>query len=68
VIAQVEVEEAQQGAPRGRIDDLVDARKREGVFRVVAIEVGVDDTHSPLVDFLAHKHRVGEQPGIYIRE
>jgi hypothetical protein len=60
VVARVAVEEAQQGAPSGRVDDLVDVRKREGVFRAVTIEVSVVDTHSPLASFLGYKHRVGE--------
>jgi hypothetical protein len=38
MIARVAVEEAQQGASCGGVDDLVDARKREGVFRAVTVE------------------------------
>jgi hypothetical protein len=57
--------EAQQGAPRGRVDDLVDAQKREGVFRVVTVEVGLVDTHSPLAGFLGYKHRVSEPNRVF---
>jgi hypothetical protein len=35
VIARVAVEEAQQGTPSSGVNDLVDALKREGVFRAV---------------------------------
>jgi hypothetical protein len=65
VVARVVVEEAQQGAPRGRVDNLVDTRKREGVFRAVAIEVGVVDTHSPLAGFLGYKHQVGKPNWVF---
>jgi hypothetical protein len=47
------------------IDDLVDGRKREGVFRAVMVEIGVVDTHSPLVGFLGYKHWVGEPNRIF---
>jgi hypothetical protein len=65
VIARVVVEEAQQGAPRGRVNNLVDAWKREGVFRAATIEVGVVDTHSPLVGFLGYKHWVSEPNRVF---
>jgi hypothetical protein len=39
VIAGVAVEEAQQGAPSGGVKYLVDARKGEGVFRVVIVKI-----------------------------
>jgi hypothetical protein len=45
VVARVAVEEGQQGASGGGVDDLVDARKREGVFRVVTVEISVVDTN-----------------------
>jgi hypothetical protein len=35
-------------------------RKREGIFRVVTVEISVVDTHSPLAGFLGYKHQVGE--------
>jgi hypothetical protein len=65
VIVQVAVEEAQQVASCGRVDDLVDARKREGVFREVTVEIGVVDTHSSLAGFLGYKHRVGEPNRVF---
>jgi hypothetical protein len=65
VIARVVVEEARQGTSRGGVDDLVDARKREGIFRVVMVEIGVIDTHSPLAGFLGYKHRVGEPNWVF---
>jgi hypothetical protein len=65
VIARVAVEEAQQGASCGGVDDVVDAQKREGVFRAVMVETGVVDTHSPLVGFLWYKHRVGEPNRVF---
>jgi hypothetical protein len=62
VIARVAVEEAQQGTSCGGVDDLVDARKREGVFRAVTVEIGVIDT---LAGFLGYKHRVGEPNWVF---
>jgi hypothetical protein len=44
---------------------LVNERKREGVFRIVPVEIGVVDTHSPLTGFLGYKHRVGEPNQIF---
>jgi hypothetical protein len=44
---------------------LVDAKKREGVFRAVPIEVGVVDTHSLLTDVLGYKHWVGEPNQVF---
>jgi hypothetical protein len=64
VIAQVAVEEAKQGT-FSEVDDLFDARKGEGVFRAVMVEIGVVDTHSPLAGFLGYKHRVGEQNWVF---
>jgi hypothetical protein len=65
MIARVAVEEAQQGASRGGVDDLVDALKREGVFRVVAVEINLVNTHSPLASFLGYKPRVGEPNRVF---
>jgi hypothetical protein len=65
VIARVAIEEAQQGALSGGVNDLVDARKREGVFKVVMVEIGVVDTHSPFVGFLRYKHRIGEPNRVF---
>jgi hypothetical protein len=43
----------------------VDARKREGVFRAVTVEIGVVDTHSPLAGFLGYKNRIGEPNRVF---
>jgi hypothetical protein len=42
VISRVAAEEA--STSRG-VRDLVDARKREGIFRAVLVEIGVIDAH-----------------------
>jgi hypothetical protein len=47
------------------IDDLVDARKRERVFRVVSVEISVIDTQPPLTGFLGYKHQVGEPNRVF---
>jgi hypothetical protein len=57
--------EAQQGASRSGVHDLVDACKREGIFRAVTVEIGVVDTHTPMIGFLWYKHRVGEPNQVF---
>jgi hypothetical protein len=44
---------------------MVDARKREGVFRAVTVEIGVVNTHSPLANFLGYKHRIGKPNWVF---
>jgi hypothetical protein len=44
---------------------MVDARKGEGVFKVVSVEIGVVETHSPLAGFLGYKHQVGKPNRVF---
>jgi hypothetical protein len=52
VVPGVAVEEAEQVAARRGVDDLVNPRQPEGVLGAVLVEVGVVDTHPPLVQVL----------------
>jgi hypothetical protein len=45
VVPRVAVEEAKSDAASRGVHDLVDARKREGIFQAVLVKVGVIDTH-----------------------
>ena len=47
VIAGVGVQEGQQLAPGGRVDDLVDPRESEWILGTGLVEAGVVDTHAP---------------------
>jgi hypothetical protein len=61
VVPVVAVEEAEQVAARGGVDDLVNPRQPEGVLGAVFVEVGVVDAHPPLVRvILADEDGVGE--------
>jgi hypothetical protein len=61
VVPRVAVEEAEQVAARHGIDDLVNPQQPEGVLGAVFVEVGVVDSHSPLVRVLiANEDGVGE--------
>jgi hypothetical protein len=58
---RVAVEEAEQVAARRGVDDLIYPRQPEGVLGAVFVEVGVVDTHPPLVGvLLAGEDGVGE--------
>jgi hypothetical protein len=52
VVPGVAVEEAEQVAARRGVDDLIYLRQPEGVLGAVLVEVGVVDTHPPLVRVL----------------
>jgi hypothetical protein len=54
-----------QDASRCGVDDLVDAHKREGIFRAVPVKIGVVDTHPPLTGFLGYKHLGGEPNQVF---
>jgi hypothetical protein len=61
VVPRVAVEEAEQVAARGGVDDLVYPRQPEGVLGAVLLEVGVVDAHPPLFRvLLADEDGVGE--------
>jgi hypothetical protein len=49
VVARVAVKEEEQAAASRRVDDLVDAWEREGVLRVVFIEISIIHTHPPFI-------------------
>jgi hypothetical protein len=49
VVARVAVEEGEQDAANRRVDDLIDAWEREGVLRVVFIEISIIHTHPPFI-------------------
>jgi hypothetical protein len=61
VVPGVAVKEAEQVAARHGVDDLIYPRQPEGVLGAVFVEVGVVDTHPPLVRvLLADGDGVGE--------
>jgi hypothetical protein len=61
VVPRVVVEEAEEVAARCGVNDLVYPRQPEGVLGAVLVEVGVVDTHLPLVRvLLVDKDGVGE--------
>jgi hypothetical protein len=61
VVLGVAVEKAEEVATRRGVDDLIYPRQPEGVLGVVLVEVGVVDTHPPLVRvLLADEDRVGQ--------
>jgi hypothetical protein len=61
VVPGVAVEEAEQGAARRGVDDLIYPRLPEGVLGAVLVEVGVVNAHPLLVGvLLADEDRVGE--------
>jgi hypothetical protein len=49
VITRVAVEEGEQYAASRRVDDLVNAWEREGILRVVFVEISVIHTHPPFI-------------------
>jgi hypothetical protein len=61
VVPGVAVEEAEQVAARCGVNDLVYPRQPEGVLGAVLVEVGVVESHPPLVRVLfADEDGVGE--------
>jgi hypothetical protein len=61
VVPGVAVEEAEQVAARRGVNDLINPRQPEGVLGAVLVEVGVVDTHPPLVQvLLADEDGVGK--------
>ena len=52
VVAVKGIQEAQQVAFGGGVDNLVNAREREGILRAGHVEVGEVDTHALLPSFL----------------
>jgi hypothetical protein len=61
VVPGVAIEEAEQVAARCGVDDLINPRQPKRVLGVVLVEVGVVDTHPPLVRvLLADEDGVGE--------
>jgi hypothetical protein len=60
VVPEVAVKEAEQVSARRGVNDLVYPRQLEGVLGAVLIEVGVVDTHPPLIRVLADEDGVGE--------
>jgi hypothetical protein len=61
VVPRVAVEEAEQVAAHRGVDDLINLRQPGRVLGVVLVEVGVVDTHPPLIGvLLADEERIGE--------
>ena len=52
MIARVAIEEEEQSAAGRRVNDLVDARQTERVLRAVLIEIGIINTHPPVLFIL----------------
>jgi hypothetical protein len=52
VVAGVAVEEADQVVARCGVDDLINPQQPKGVLGAVLVEVGIVDTHPPLVRVL----------------
>ena len=55
MVTGVAVEKREERSPSCRVDYLIDARERKGVFRVVCVEIRVINTHSPFAIFIFYK-------------
>ena len=66
VVPRISVEEQKEGATRSAVDNLVDARQREVVLRVVLVQVGEVDAHTQGIGvFLRHHHWVCHPGGLF---
>ena len=55
VVAGVAVKKREECAPGCQVNNLVNAREREGVFRAVFVEICIVNTHSPFAISLFYK-------------
>ena len=63
VLTGVSVQEGQELAPGGRVDDLVDPWEGERILGTGLIEAGVVDTHAPGLVLLQDEDWVGQHSG-----
>ena len=58
VIAEVIVEEGEQFAASGGVNNLVYPRQAKGVFRAVFVKISIINTYSPFLILFSNKNRV----------
>jgi hypothetical protein len=52
MVTRVAIKEREQDAASHRVNDFVDALEREGVLRLVFVEISVIHTHPPFIIIL----------------
>ena len=64
MVAGVSVQEGQELAPGGRVDDLVDPREGERILGTGLAQAGLVDTHAPGIVLLQDEDWVGHPLGV----
>ena len=65
MITRVAIEDGEQNTPSSGVNDSVDTRQSERVFRTVFVEVCVVNTHPPLiVVLLENQYRIRQTLGV----